>query len=301
MSAAPTIAPISAAPNPLDSTTTRQPLGRQVMRSPEQLRLHPALEELGWKGAMNEFNAATRLKNHIVPEPVFITTTGTILAGFGRWRLALVEGRREIECIEYPLGEEESLQFILRHHQTRRGWNPFFRICLALTQEPFLQRRALDNMRAGGKYKGSANLPEARHIDVRQEIAFAAGVCARYVSNVKTIRTLAHPRLIDALRDGILTIHGAMRLCKLSQAEQLKQFIRKSEDREIDKIIRQSIAQPKKEQTIPDVSAVLEVLKQQEERKPGSVVVRVGRHAHTVIVVGEELLNEYSQADLELS
>jgi len=271
------------------------------MRSPEQLRLHPALEELGWKGAMNEFNAATRLKNHIVPEPVFITTTGTILAGFGRWRLALVEGRREIECIEYPLGEEESLQFILRHHQTRRGWNPFFRICLALTQEPFLQRRALDNMRAGGKYKGSANLPEARHIDVRQEIAFAAGVCARYVSNVKTIRTLAHPRLIDALRDGILTIHGAMRLCKLSQAEQLKQFIRKSEDREIDKIIRQSIAQPKKEQTIPDVSAVLEVLKQQEERKPGSVVVRVGRHAHTVIVVGEELLNEYSQADLELS
>jgi len=58
---------------------------------------------------------------------------------------------------------------------------------------------------------------------------------------------------------------------------------------------------PIQEQTIPDVSAVLEVLKQQEERKPGSVVVRVGRHAHTVIVVGEELLNEYSQADLELS
>ena len=99
----------------------------------------------------------------------------------------------------------------------------------------------------------------------------------------------------------MLTIHGAMRLCKLSQAEQLKQFIRESEDREIDKIIRQSIAQPKKEQTIPDVSAVLEALKQQETRKPGSVVVRVGRHAHTVIVVGEELLTECSQADLELS
>ena len=28
-------------------------------------------------------------------------------------------------------------------------------------------------MRAGGKYKGLANLPEAQHIDVRQEIAGA--------------------------------------------------------------------------------------------------------------------------------
>ena len=42
-------------------------------------------------------------------------------------------------------------------------------------------------MRAGGKYKGLANLPEAQHIDVRQEIARAAGVGARNVSNVKTI------------------------------------------------------------------------------------------------------------------
>ena len=47
-----------------------------------------------------------------------ITTSGTILAGFGRWRLAVFEGRREIHCIEYPLGEDESLQFILTHHQT---------------------------------------------------------------------------------------------------------------------------------------------------------------------------------------
>lgn len=182
---------ISAAPTLLDSTTTGQPLGHPVMRSPEQLRLHPALEELGWKAPVNEFKDAPWLKNQVVPEPVFITTTGTILIGFGHWRLALVEGRREIECIEYHLSQEEALRFVLAHHQTRRGWNPFVRICLALTQEPYLQRRALDNMRAGGKYKGSANLPDAQHIDVRQEIASLAGVCARNVSNVKAIRALA--------------------------------------------------------------------------------------------------------------
>ena len=52
-----------------------------------------------------------------------------------------------------------------------------------LKLEPFFQQKALDNMRAGGKYKGLGNLPEAGHIDVRQEIAGAAGVGARNVSN----------------------------------------------------------------------------------------------------------------------
>jgi hypothetical protein len=123
---------------------------------------------------VDELNEATRLKDKSTSEPILITTNGTILAGFGRWRLAVFEGRREVHCIEYPISEEESLQFILSHHKPRRGWNAFVRICLALTLEPNLQRRALDNMRAGGKYKGWANLPEARHIDVRQEIARAA-------------------------------------------------------------------------------------------------------------------------------
>jgi hypothetical protein len=80
-----------------------------------------------------------------------------------------------------------------------REWNAFIRIRLALTLEPYFQKRGLDNMRAGGKYKGSANLPEAQHIDVRQELASAAGVGTRNVSNVKTILRNAHPRLITAL------------------------------------------------------------------------------------------------------
>src|SRR5437868_3778654 len=73
--------------------------GRPVIRYPEQLRLHRSLEELGWKGPMNEFNDAVRLKKQPVPEPILITTRGTILTGFGRWRLALVDGDREIPCI----------------------------------------------------------------------------------------------------------------------------------------------------------------------------------------------------------
>ena len=141
--------------------------GRPVVRSPEQLRLHHALEELGLIGVVDEINEAARLKYQPVLEPILITRNGTILAGFERWRLALFEGRREIDCIEYPLSEDESLPFILTHHRPRRGWNAFVRIRLALTLEPYLQQKALDNMRTGGKYKGWASLPDVQRIDVR--------------------------------------------------------------------------------------------------------------------------------------
>ena len=274
--------------------------GRPVVRSPQQLQLHRALEELGWNGAMNEFNDAA-LTNGSVTEPILITTNGTILSGFGGWRSAVVDGGLEINCIEYPLSDAESPKFILTHHQTRFGWNAFIRICLALTMEPNLQQRAVDNMSAGGKYKGSANLPGALHIDVRQEIATIAGACPRNVSNVKTILKVAHPRLIEALRSSMLKINRAIQFCKLPRAEQLEQFIRYSEERATNMVIRRSIPQPKETKASRDVVAVLDALQRQEARQPGSVAVRVGRHKRTVVLIGQDLLAGLpSQRELNL-
>jgi hypothetical protein len=70
-------------------------------------------------------------------------------------------GQHEINCIEYPLSEEEALQFIVSHHRPQRGWNAFMRICLALSLKSDFQQRAFNNMSTGGKYKGSINLPKA--------------------------------------------------------------------------------------------------------------------------------------------
>jgi len=294
---------VSAVPaQPFSPTAMSELVGRSVVRSPEQLRLHRALEGIGWTGVIDEFNDAAQRKNPSVPEPILITTNGTILAGFGRWRFAEFERRREIHCIQYPLSEDESLQFILTHHQTRRGWNAFVSIYLALTLEPYFQQRALDNMRAGGKYKGWANLPDLQRIEVRQEVANAAAVGARNVTSVKALLKLAHPRLIEALRDGTLTINRAIQFCKLSGAEQLEQFIRYSEERATNKVIRRSIARPKEEKTGPHAVTVLNALQQQEVLQPGSVVVRVGRHHRTVILVGRDLLPEpHSQKELKLT
>jgi hypothetical protein len=265
--------------------------GHPVIREPEELRLHHALAEVGWIGAINELNRAALLKNQSVPEPVLITTGGTILAGFGRWRLAVSENKHVISCIEYPLSEDESLQFILAHHQTQRGWNTFVRIRLALTLEPCLQQKALENMRAGGTYKGLANLPEAHRVDVRQQIADAAGVGARNVSNVKTILQNAHTKVIESLREGALSINCAVHLCGLPKSQQSKRLADYLLERATNKVIRQAVARPMENKTCLDPIAVLQTLQMQEERQPGSVVVRAGRQPHTVILMGRDLIS----------
>jgi hypothetical protein len=283
---------IASVPSPFNPTAMSRSEGRPVVRLPRQLRLHRALDELGWTGAMDELNEAARLKNQSVSEPILITTNGTILAGFGHWRLAVFDRRHEISCIEYQLSEDDALQFILTHHQTRHGWNAFVRTCLALTRKPFFQKRALDNMRAGGKYKGWANLPEVQNIEVRQEVANVAGVSARTVTNVETLLKLAHPRLRQALQEATLTINRALQFCRLPRAEQLEQFILYSEEHATNKVIRQIIVRPREEKASPHIVTVLNSLQRQELQQPGSVVVKFGRNQRTVILVGRDLLSE---------
>jgi len=194
--------------------------GHFVTRLPEQLQLHPTLTELGCP-LLDEMNEAARQKSQSIAEPILITTNGTILAGFGLWRLAVLQCTQAVQCIEYPIGGDDSLQFILRYHQPRRSWNAYLRIRMALTLEPQLQQQALKNMRNGGKYKGLANLPNLYRIDVREEIGALAGVSPRLVGNVKTIQQAAHSCVLEALRNGALKINGAMALCKLPKAQSL--------------------------------------------------------------------------------
>lgn len=279
------------------------PDGRPVTRFPEQLRLHPALDGIGWHGLINEFNDAVQLKNQTLPAPILITSNGTILAGFGRCRLAAIDGSRELHCIEYQLGEEEALRFILAHHRPQRGWNAFLRIRLALTLEPHFQEKALANMRAGGKFKGWANLPEAQRIDVRQEIARAAGVgaCGRNVSNVKKILQTAHQKLICALQDGTLSISRALHLCELPKEQQLEAFIQYSEERATRKLIHQCLSRLKKKPNLPDAASVLKAVQTMEAAQPGSVTIRSARLECTVILVGEDLLaSPHAQGKLKL-
>ena len=46
---------------------------RPVVRSPKQLRLHPALDELGWVGVVGELNEAAGLSSQSVSGQILIT------------------------------------------------------------------------------------------------------------------------------------------------------------------------------------------------------------------------------------
>jgi hypothetical protein len=268
--------------------------GRSVVRSPEDLHVHPALRELACMDVALELNEAERVRHHAT-RPILITSEGTILSGFGCWRSALLRREREIQCVEYVLGQEDSLQFILIHHKPQRGWNAFIRTRLSLTLEPHFQRGAIDNMRDGGRYKGTANLPTLQHIDVRRRIAEIAGVGARNVSNVKIILNAAHPRLLTALDNGALTINKALALCKLPMADQLEAFAQLVEERAINKVIRLTLTRSRQQEPFPDAASMLAAFRLCESRHPGSIVVRRGRSGRTTISVSNELLDKIDQ------
>jgi hypothetical protein len=96
--------------------------GLPVVRSPKDLRVHPALLELDGMDVAVELNEAERVRDQTT-SPILISSEGTVLSGFGHWRCALLHGEQEIRCIEYVLGQEDALQFILTHHRPRRAWN----------------------------------------------------------------------------------------------------------------------------------------------------------------------------------
>jgi hypothetical protein len=123
---------ISAVPPQSFNPTAMSRLeGRPVICSPEQLRLHRALEELGWTGVIDEFNDAARLKEQSVPEPILITTNRTILAGFGRWRSAVFDGR-------HP--ESDVRSAVVRHARTTAGLVPAAISGTRSTREEYAQR-----------------------------------------------------------------------------------------------------------------------------------------------------------------
>jgi hypothetical protein len=274
-----------------DGVSRTEPAGRAVVRLAGQLRIHTALEELGFSGAIREINQLAKVGGSTVPEPVLITQNGTILAGFERWRLALsgVGTTQEIHCIEYAIGEDDSLPFILSHHRIRHQWNRFVLISLGLTLEPALQKKALNNMQAGGKLKGTAILPKAEHIDVREQIANLAGVGAHYVSDVKAILRAAHPGIIEALRNGTLSIPQGKELIRLPKEKQCERFKEQIEDGGIDRVIRKFLGTHDAAQVASNVLPLLKSLLDRETQEPGSIVLRRLRVKGTEVFVLQDV------------
>ena len=265
-----------------------------VRRSPEELRPHPVLDEIGWTD-VDELNDTARRKLQGIQQPILITSAGTILSGLGSWRLAVLEGRQEITCIQYDIDENESLQYILAIHKARKPWTSFNAIRIALRLEPYFQQKAVENMSAGGRNKGSTNLSKADRVDVRLEIATAAGSGVGNVDKVKAILRTAHPNIIQALQNGSLRIDRAWRWCRLPKSEQREVFAQYDEDQTRRKILRGFDTDGPK--TRFESASALELLRSHLATHPGQIEFRSGRGPKTVVLIGQDLMKELMKTE----
>jgi hypothetical protein len=246
---------------------------------------------------MPELQEATRSRDPGLSEqPVLVTQSGVILAGFGQWRMAVSQRVPTLECREYALTDEDALQFMLSLQKRHNHWNSFIRIRLALKLEGTLQQRALINMQMGGKYKGSATLPKAAQIDVREHIAAIAGAGGRNVSKVKEILDKGHPRILGELASGSISINRAHQFCRLPSSKQLEALTEEYCDAVSSDIERDLLWQGKGDRSLEGI-AVIKTLQLQEEHQPGSLSIRFSRRKRSVLLVGMDIQSRMREAD----
>jgi len=197
--------------------------GRPMTCRVDELRPHPSFVRHRIAVPASQLSPLVDLSDIVFREPLLITQDRTILDGYARWGLARQQVRLTLPCLEYDLPEAEALHWLLQKHRRSNGLNPFSRILLALELESWLREQARSNQRSGGQNKGSSKLTEADRLDVRTRIAAAAGASVGNVSKVRQLELHAHPALLQALREGEVSIHRAS-LWLRTPAKQLDQL-----------------------------------------------------------------------------
>jgi hypothetical protein len=132
-----------------------------------------------------------------------------ILTGQAQWMLAQRTKESHTDCLQLDVSESDAIMWLIERHKRSSSLNDFSRTLLALELEPMFRERAASNRSRGGREKGSSTLTEADHVDVRAEVAKAAGVAVGNVSKVKKLISASCPELLEALREGEVSIHRA--------------------------------------------------------------------------------------------
>jgi hypothetical protein len=192
-----------------------------VQRSPKKLRIHPILAGKNIERSLARISAVAGISNPSSLDPIWITQENLVLKGVVELDRAIKANLETVSCVELVLDEERQIRWILDHHRKTKDYEDFVRIEIALDLKPFILQRAKENKRLGGRFKGSAKLPEAERIDTRAEIAKAADVAPRQVSRAEGLLRDAKPELLEALRSGEIKINRACTWLKENPKNQL--------------------------------------------------------------------------------
>jgi len=280
------------------SEAADDPGRRFVWLPPGGLHPHATLERYGIAALQAELNKAARQDDALFHAPIEITASRTILDGYAQWKSALGTKCSRVPCIEYSLTDEQAIEWLLRRHRRRNGWNSYCRILTALQLEPKFKQEALANQIAGGQKKGLSNLTKAAEMHVRRKLAERADVCEAYIDYVKQLRDEAHPDILQALERGEVSIYWAWTLCKLSKPEQRSAL----EDRMVNKAVRLAFRRPRKRHTASiDRNRVSAALGKILARDAGEITLTVIPISGKRVAISEELFTACNhKGELEL-
>jgi hypothetical protein len=220
--------------------------GRPATRRVDELRPHPSYERHNLAVSASQLSALAERGDRALQEPIMITRDGTIIDGYARWELAKLKNRPTLPCLEYDLTSEEALQKLLETHRRLNGFSRVPRMLLALDLEPFFREKARANQQLGGQIKGLSILPKAELINVRAQVAAAAGVSATNVAKLKQLLKTVHPKVLQATKVGEVSLHRAWLWRKLPGEEQFAELQRyqsqRGTKRTIHRLIRKHAA-----------------------------------------------------------
>ena len=227
--------------------------GQLVTCRLDELKPHPSYVRHHLAVPASQLSALADRDDRVFLEPLIITQDRMILDGYARLELARRRGRATLPCIAYELTESEALHWLLQKHRRSNGLNDFTRILLALELEPWFKEKARMNQRSGGQNKGSSKLTEPERLDVRREIAVAAGVSVGNVTKVKQLQMAATAELLQALRSKEISIHRAWRWSKLPSERQREELTFCQSQRGVKKAIRLMVSRhrSKSPQVVP--------------------------------------------------
>jgi hypothetical protein len=252
----------------------------------DELRPHPSYVRHQLSVSASQLSALAALGSLAFREPIVVIRNLTIIDGYARFQLARHQGRETLLCLEYDLTEEDALRWLIQSHRPSWGLNAYSRVLLALDLEPFLQETARANQRIGGQHKGSSNLTEAQKVDVRSQLAAAAGVSSGTITKVKQLAESVHPGIKQALKAEEVSIHQAWKWCRLPTQQQIEKFeeyrSRKGVNQTSRRLIQKHLArlpnqlcQPNLgdllKAFLPDMPAVLDSILVSEIDVPGNI------------------------------
>ena len=263
--------------------------GRLVACHVDELHPHPSYVRHHLAVPAFQLSALISRADLAFREPLVITQNRTIVDGYARWDFARQQGRLTLPCIEYQLNEEEALQWLLEKHRGSKGLNAFSRTLLALELEPWIREKARSNRREGGQNKGSSKLTEDMRVDVRSEVALAAGVSVGNVCKVKQLTMTAQPELLQALRNGEISIHRAWVWSKESPEEQRAALWLRQGKTVVQRTIRTLISRhrPKNSPIVLDLG---DIIRRLSELRLGPISVAEIKVPGRTVFMTEELL-----------